>query len=64
MSLSEYSTKDLSEWDDKICEIARGYGLDWFDINYEICDYYEMIGHMSYHGMPSHYHHWSYGKTF
>ena len=64
MSLSEYSTKDLSEWDDKICEIARGYGLDWFDINYEICDYYEMIGHMSYHGMPSHYNHWSYGKTF
>ena len=64
MSLSEYSTKDLSDWDDKICEIARGYGLDWFDINYEICDYYEMIGHMSYHGMPSHYNHWSYGKTF
>ena len=64
MSLSDYSTKDLSEWDDKICEIARGYGLDWFDINYEICDYYEMIGHMSYHGMPSHYNHWSYGKTF
>ena len=23
-----------------------------------------MIGHMSYHGMPSHYNHWSYGKTF
>ena len=64
MSLSEYSTKDLKEWDDKICEIAKGYGLDWFDINYEICDYYEMIGHMSYHGMPSHYNHWSYGKTF
>ena len=23
-----------------------------------------MIGHMSYHGMPSHYNHWSFGKTF
>ena len=44
--------------------IAKNHGLDWFDINYEICDYYEMIGHMSYHGMPSHYNHWSYGKTF
>ncbi len=64
MSLSEYSTKDLQVWDDKICEIARSYGLDWFEITYEICDYYEMIGHMSYHGMPSHYNHWSYGKTF
>ena len=39
-------------------------GLDWFPIYYETCDYYEMIGHMSYHGMPSHYPHWSYGKTF
>ena len=29
MSLSEYTTKDLSEWDDKICEIAHNYGLDW-----------------------------------
>ena len=64
MSLSEYSTKDLKEWDDKICEIANGYGLDWHEITYEICDYYEMIGHMSYHGMPSHYNHWSFGKTF
>ena len=36
MSLSEYTTKDLSEWDDKICAIARSYGLDWFDINYEM----------------------------
>ena len=64
MSLSEYSTKDLKEWDDKICEIANSYGLDWHEITYEICDYYEMIGHMSYHGMPSHYNHWSFGKTF
>ena len=23
-----------------------------------------MIGHMSYHGLPSHYGHWSYGKSF
>jgi stage V sporulation protein R len=23
-----------------------------------------MIGHMSYHGLPSHYPHWSYGKSF
>lgn len=64
MSLSDYSTKDLKSWDKKICEIAAGYGLDWHEITYEICDYYEMIGHMSYHGMPSHYNHWSFGKAF
>jgi stage V sporulation protein R len=62
--MSDWNMSQLKEWDDKICEIARGYGLDWFPIDYEVCDYYEMIGHMSYHGMPSHFNHWSYGKAF
>ena len=60
----DWKIEDLKYWDDKVCEIARKYNLDWFPINYEICDYYEMIGHMSYSGMPSHYQHWSYGKSF
>jgi stage V sporulation protein R len=62
--MGEYTLPDLEAWDEKICEIARGYGLDWYPIAYETCDYREMIGHMSYHGMPSHYAHWSYGKSF
>jgi len=62
--MSDWSLSQLKEWDDKICEVAKGYGLDWFPIDYEVCDYYEMIGHMSYHGMPSHFNHWSYGKSF
>ena len=62
--MSDWSIDELKRWDDKICKIAEGYGLDWFPIDYEICDYYEMIGHMSYHGMPSHFNHWSYGKSF
>ena len=61
---SDWKVEDLKEWDDRICEIARNYGLDWYPLSYEICDYYEMIGHMAYHGMPSHYNHWSYGKSF
>jgi len=63
-SNNNYSIDDLKKWDDKICKIAKDFGLDWYPINYEICDYYEMIGHMAYHGMPSHYNHWSYGKSF
>ena len=55
---------ELKEWDDIICKKAKEFGLDWHPINYEVCDYFEMIGHMSYHGMPSHYNHWSYGKSF
>ena len=62
--MSDWTFKDLESWDDKIIDIASKYDLDWFPINYEVCDYYEMIGHMSYHGMPSHYQHWSYGKSF
>lgn len=62
--MGDYTLDDLESWDEKICEIARGHGLDWYPIAYETCDYREMIGHMSYHGMPSHYAHWSYGKTF
>ena len=59
-----WKISELEKWDDTICNLAKSYNLDWFPINYEICDYYEMIGHMSYHGMPSHYQHWSFGKSF
>lgn len=64
MSSSDWSFDLLRDYDDRICEIARGHGLDWFDIHYEVCDYRSMIGHMSYHGMPTHYGHWSFGKSF
>ena len=54
----------LEERDQKIPNLAESHGLDWFPITYEVCDYFSMIGHMSYHGMPTHYGHWSYGKSF
>ena len=60
----DWDFKLLEEWDNKICKLAEEKGLDWFPITYEVCDYYSMIGHMSYHGMPTHYGHWSYGKQF
>ena len=62
--MSSILLKELEQWDDTICDLAKEEGLDWFPILYEICDYYDMIGNMSYHGMPSHYQHWSYGKSF
>lgn len=62
--MSDWNLKDLEVWDEKICSIAANHGLDWYPITYETCDYYEMIGNMSYHGMPTHYGHWSYGKSF
>jgi len=62
--MAEWTFSDLEKFDSRICDIAKDYNLDWFPIMYETCDYYEMIGHMAYHGMPSHYGHWSYGKSF
>ena len=63
--MKDWSIKELQRWDDKICEIAREkYGLDWFPIEYEILDYHEMISAMAYTGLPTHYRHWSFGKSF
>jgi stage V sporulation protein R len=62
--MSDYTLEDLAVWDEKITEIAKSYGLDWYEIAYETVSYHEMIGAMAYHGMPSHYPHWSYGKSF
>lgn len=60
----DYTLTDLEKWDERICDISKSCGLDWYPIDYETCDYFEMIGHMSYHGLPSHFPHWSYGKSF
>lgn len=60
----EYSLDTLTEWDERICNLAKGHGLDWYEISYETLDYYSMIGAMAYHGLPTHFDHWSYGKTF
>ena len=62
--MSDWTFEELQEWDEKIVKIAKSHGLDWYDIAYETIDYHEMIGAMAYHGMPSHFPHWSYGKSF
>ena len=46
--MSDWNLSDLENWDDKICEIAKSHGLDWYPITYETCDYFEMLGNMSF----------------
>jgi stage V sporulation protein R len=60
----DYKLSDLEIWDEKICAIAKKNGLDWFDIEYEFIDFYSMLGAMAFHGLPSHFNHWSFGKSF
>jgi len=62
--MSKCTLKDLQFWDDQIVELGKKRQLDWYEIAYETCDYHEMLGAMAYHGMPTHYNHWSYGKSF
>ena len=62
--MSDWSMSEILEWDKKICKLGEELGLDWYPIEYEICDYKEMIGHMAYTGLPTHYRHWSFGKSF
>lgn len=60
----DYKLEELKEWDEKIVELAKKHNLDWYELDYEVIDYQEMIGAMVHHGMPSMYSHWSFGKAF
>lgn len=59
-----WEMKDLQEWNSKIEPLAKKEGLDFFEQEFEICDSTDMLAYMVYSGMPSHYPHWSYGKSF
>ncbi len=59
-----YDIKELEYWDDRIREKVEEFGLTTFSQEFELCDHEQMLSYMAYHGMPSHYPHWSYGKTF
>ena len=60
----DYALQDLKTWDERIVDLAKKHNLDWFELDYEVVDYHEMIGAMVHHGMPSMYSHWSFGKSF
>ena len=45
-------------------EIARGYGLNFFEQVYEILDYKQMSEVAAYGGFPTRYPHWRFGMEF
>lgn len=55
--------KELEYAIDEITEIANGFGLDYFDMRYEICPA-EIIYTFGSYGMPTRFSHWSFGKQF
>jgi len=61
---ADWDIKDLEYWDVKIREKVEEFGLTCYPQEFEICDHFQMLGYMAYTGMPSHYPHWSYGKSY
>lgn len=47
----------------EITEVAKGFGLDFYDMRYEICPA-DIIYTFGAYGMPTRFSHWSFGKTF
>jgi stage V sporulation protein R len=62
--VADYTTADLEHWDERIREKVEEFGLSCYPQEFEICDHGDMLGYMAYSGMPSHYPHWSYGKSY
>ncbi|MGM9949270.1 MAG: SpoVR family protein, partial [Lysinibacillus sp.] len=55
--------KELYRAIDEITEIAKGFGLDFYPMHYEICPA-DIIYTIGAYGMPTRYTHWSFGKQF
>lgn len=61
---TNWDIRDLQQWDERIREKVEEFGLDCYPQEFEVCDHEQMLGYMAYSGMPAHYPHWSYGKSF
>jgi len=55
---------ELAEWQTKIEGYARGFGLDFPEIRYEMLDYRVMNEIASYDGFPVRYPHWRFGMEY
>ncbi|MDU0205336.1 SpoVR family protein [Paenibacillus sp. MAH-36] len=61
--MSKSEIQQLEYAIDEITEIAKGFGLDFYPMRYEICPA-EIIYTFGAYGMPTRYSHWSFGKNF
>jgi len=57
-------TPDLRALQEQIEEHARAYGLDFFEIVYEVLDWEEINEVAAYGGYPARYPHWRFGMEY
>ncbi|WP_238442396.1 SpoVR family protein [Desulfofalx alkaliphila] len=55
--------KALEKSIEEIAEIAKGFGLDFYPMRFEVCPA-EIIYSFGAYGMPSRFTHWSFGKAY
>jgi stage V sporulation protein R len=60
----EWTVRDLEKWNETIENLAKKFGLDYYEQEFEVIDYKDMLGYEAYVGMPSRYPHWSFGKAY
>lgn len=64
MNCLEYTLNDLEYWNEKIEQLAKEFNLDYYEQEFELIGYKDMLAYESYLGMPSRYPHWSFGKAY
>src|SRR5262249_7158372 len=68
-NVSEFALKTalptyLREWQSKIEEVAKGFGLDFFPTIFEMLTYDQMNEIAAYAGFPNRYPHWRFGMEY
>lgn len=59
----DYEVTELSYYAQEIAKVARGLGLDFYPVHFEVCPA-EAIYSFGAYGMPVRFTHWSFGKAF
>jgi stage V sporulation protein R len=60
----DYTIKDLEKWNEIIEATAHEMGLNYYEQEFEMISYKDMLAYEAYVGMPSRYPHWSFGKSY
>ncbi|MBI5852102.1 MAG: SpoVR family protein [Planctomycetes bacterium] len=57
-------TPELARYRDEIREVAAGYGLDFYEVFFELVDHDELNMIAAYGGFPTRYPHWRFGMEY
>ncbi|MFO1051955.1 MAG: SpoVR family protein [Planctomycetota bacterium] len=57
-------TPELARYRDEIRELAAGYGLDFYEVIFELVDHDELNMIAAYGGFPTRYPHWRFGMEY